>query len=164
MKTLLIVRHAKSSWQEVGLSDFDRPLNDRGKEDAPRMAQKLLDKKIKIDCFISSPAKRAQKTAKLFMKEYDTKKEELILVPSLYEASSKNFYAVIENFDDDCTTAAIFSHNPGITDFVNSLTEYSTDNMPTCAVFAVSIDIKKWKHFKEGRKSLLFFDFPKNPD
>lgn len=156
------MRHAKSSWQEVGLSDFDRPLNDRGKEDAPQMAKKLLDRKIKIDCFVSSPAKRAQKTAKLFMKEYDEKKEKLILVPSLYEASVRNFYAAVENFDDACDTVAIFSHNPGITEFVNSLTEYSTDNMPTCAVFAISIETTKWRHFEESNKSLLFFDFPKN--
>lgn len=156
------MRHAKSSWQEVGLSDFDRPLNDRGKEDAPQMAKKLLDRKIKIDCFVSSPAKRAQKTAKLFMKEYDEKKENLILVPSLYEASVRNFYAAVESFNDACDTVALFSHNPGITEFVNSLTEYSTDNMPTCAVFAISIDTKQWKYFKESDKSFLFFDFPKN--
>lgn len=156
------MRHAKSSWQEVGISDFDRPLNDRGKEDAPQMAKRLLDRKIKIDCFFSSPAKRAQKTAKLFMKEYDEKKEHLILVPSLYEASVEDFYAAIETFDDDCSVVAMFSHNPGITEFVNSLTEYFTDNMPTCGVFAVSIDTKKWRYFKESNKSLLFFDFPKN--
>ncbi len=156
------MRHAKSSWQEVGLSDFDRLLNNRGKEDAPQMARRLLDKKIKIDCFVSSPAKRAQKTAKLFIEEYDKKKGNLILIPSLYEASVRNFYAAIENFDDSCNIAAMFSHNPGITDFVNGLTDQSVDNMPTCAVFAVSIDIKKWKDFKEGKKSFLFFEFPKN--
>ncbi len=156
------MRHAKSSWGNPGLADFDRPLNDRGKEDAPKMAQKLLEEKIKIDCFVSSPAKRAQKTAKLFMKEYDEKKEKLILVTSLYEATVSNFYQAIENFDDDCESVAMFSHNPGVTDFVNSLTDYSTDNMPTCGVFAISIDTKKWKHFKESNKKFLFFDFPKN--
>lgn len=156
------MRHAKSSWQEVGLSDFDRPLNDRGKEDAPKMAERLLDKKIKIDCFVSSPAKRAQKTAKLFMKEYDDKKENLILVPALYEAAVSDFYGTVERLDDSCDSVAMFSHNPGITDFVNSLTGYSTDNMPTCGVFAVSIDTKKWRHFKESNKSFLFVDFPKN--
>ena len=162
MKTLLIVRHAKSSWGDLSLTDVDRPLNDRGKEDAPEMAKRLLDKKIKIDCFVSSPAKRAQKTAKLFMKEYDVKKDRLILVPALYEAAVSDFYKTVEHLDDSCNCVAIFSHNPGITDFVNSLTGYSTDNMPTCGVFAVSIDTKKWKDFKESEKNFLFFDYPKN--
>lgn len=162
MKTLLVVRHAKSSWANSGLSDFDRPLNDRGKEDAPKMAKRLLDKKIKIDCFVSSPAKRAQKTAKLFMKELAAKKEQLILAPILYEASVTNFYKAVESFDDNWDSVALFSHNPGITDFVNGLTGHSIDNMSTCGIFAVSVDIKKWKYFKESDKNLLFVDFPKN--
>ncbi len=162
MKTLVIVRHAKSSWSSPGLTDFERPLNDRGKEDAPKMAQKLLDKKIKIDFFISSPAKRAQKTAKLFMEVYDEQKKNLALVPSLYEASQKDFYNTIENVDSNFESIAVFSHNPGITDFVNSLTEYKIDNVPTCGVFVVAIKIKDWKDFKDSTKELLFFDFPKN--
>ena len=162
MKTLLVVRHAKSSWANAGLSDFDRPLNDRGKDDAPKMARRIIDKKIKIDCFVSSPAKRAQKTAKLFMKELDAKKEQLILTPILYEASVNDFYKAVETLDDSCDNVALFSHNPGITDFVNGLTETSIDNMPTCGVFAVSIDTKKWKNFKESNKHFLFADFPKN--
>ncbi len=156
------MRHAKSSWGDPSLSDFDRPLNDRGKEDAPKMAKRLLDKKIKIDCFVTSPAKRAQKTAKLFMKEFDAKKGQLILAPILYEASITDFYKAVEAFDDDWESVAMFSHNPGITDFANSLTGDSIDNMPTCGVSAVSIDTKKWKHFKESNKNLLFVDFPKN--
>ncbi len=162
MKTLLIVRHAKSSWDNLGLSDFERPLNDRGLKDAPKMAQRLLDKKIKIDGFVSSPAKRAKKTAKLFMKVYEGQKKKLILVPSLYEASLKDFYNAIETADNSNDNVALFSHNPGITDFVNNLTEYKVDNMPTCAVFAISINIKEWVDFKDSPKEFLFFDFPKS--
>lgn len=126
------------------------------------MAQRLLDKKIKIDGFVSSPAKRAKKTAKLFMKVYEGQKKKLILVPSLYEASLKDFYNAIETADNSNDNVALFSHNPGITDFVNNLTEYKVDNMPTCAVFAISINIKEWVDFKDSPKEFLFFDFPKS--
>ena len=77
MKQLLLIRHAKSDWNDASLSDFDRPLNNRGKTDAPVMAKRLLDKKVKIDLFISSPAKRAKKTASIFAKEYDIKKDKI---------------------------------------------------------------------------------------
>lgn len=162
MKTLLLIRHAKSSWDNLTLTDFDRPLNERGKEDAPQMAKRIRDKKIKIDLFVSSPAKRAKKTAKIFMEIYDENTKDLVLIPSLYEASVLNFYNAIEIIDDKNNSIALFSHNPGITEFSNSLTEYKIDNIPTCGVFAVSIQIKKWNEFKNADKELLFFDFPKN--
>jgi phosphohistidine phosphatase len=162
LKTLLLVRHAKSSWSDLSLSDFERPLNDRGKKDAPAMAESVKDKKIKIDCFVSSPAKRAKKTARIFMKAYNKDKKDLVLIPTLYEASVNDFYNAIERMDDKFDTVAVFSHNPGITDFVNSLTDYTVDNMPTCSVFAVSMQIKKWSDFETSSKELLFFDFPKN--
>src|SRR5205085_2735979 len=124
MKTLHLVRHAKSSWDDLQLSDFERPLNARGKKDAPAVAKKIKDKEgIKIDRFISSPAKRARKTASVFMKEFGLKNKEMVLLPSLYEASVNNFYDAVESMNDEDETVAVFSHNPGITDFVNTLTE-----------------------------------------
>lgn len=164
MKTLLLIRHAKSSWDNSILSDFERPLNERGKQDAPMMAKRIKEKKIKIDSFISSPAKRAKKTSEIFMKEYEQKEKKLILVPSLYEASENDFYHTIENLNDKEDTVALFSHNPGITDFINSLECSPVYNMPTCAVYALEIKIKHWKDFKEGTKKFLFFDSPKNQE
>ena len=161
MKHVLLVRHAKSSWDNADTVDFDRPLNDRGKEDAPKMAQRLLEKEVSIDAFISSPAKRAKKTASLFAKEYDLDKDEIILVPELYHPSSDVFYAAIAQAPDDAKSIAIFSHNPGITDFVNELTNARVDDMPTCAVFAVKADVKQWSQFKEAKKEFWFFDYPK---
>lgn len=162
MKTLLLVRHAKSSWDNLQLADFERPLNDRGKKDAPVMAEKVRGKNIKIERFISSPAKRAKKTASIFMDEYGMKEKELVLLPSLYEASVRNFYDAVENINDKDDTVAFFSHNPGITAFVNTLTEKNIDNMPTCGVFAIKIKTKKWEDFKKAEKEFLFFDYPKN--
>lgn len=163
MKFLLIIRHAKSSWDIGTLSDFERPLNDRGKKDAPEMAQRILDKKISIDAFISSPAKRAKKTAELFCQTYKRKEEEIIFISALYHADVPTFYNTIEQIDDQYNTVALFSHNPGITSFVNELTDaIRVDNMPTCAVFSVKINIEKWKEFKKATKEFLFLDYPKN--
>ena len=164
MKSLLIIRHAKSSWEVATIDDFDRPLNDRGKKEAPMMAKRLLDKKVKIDAFISSPAKRAKKTARLFAKEFDYKEEDIIYKTELYNASENVFYKVIENIEDSVDRIAIFAHNPGVTDFANSLTEMQIDNLPTSGVFAVKIDTPNWADIKEAKKEFWFFDYPKATD
>lgn len=161
MKHLLIIRHAKSSWNFLDMDDFDRPLNDRGNHDAPIMAGRLLKKGIKINAFISSPAVRALTTAAYFAKAYDIKQKHIVQVPTLYEAPSSVFYDVVTSLDNSINTAAIFSHNPGITDFANSLTSFNTDNLPTCGVFAIKAKIEKWKDFADVEKEFWFFDYPK---
>jgi phosphohistidine phosphatase len=161
LKTLLLIRHAKSSWDDAGLSDFERPLNDRGKKDAPAMAERLYERGIKIDAFITSPARRARKTAEQFARKYKKEKDDLVLRTELYMASDEAFNSVVEKLNDDLDCVAIFSHNPGITDFANGLTDARTDNIPTCGIFAVSIEAKKWNKFKEAKKKFLFFDYPK---
>lgn len=162
MKTIYLVRHAKSSWENTDVADFDRKLNERGLKDAPEMGKRLFKRIHHIDAFVSSPAKRAKKTCKLFCKEFDFKEDKITYVDSLYLASSKSFTEVISWFDDDIKNAAIFSHNPGVTDYANSLTnEVIIDNMPTCAIFAVQADIKHWRDFETAEKKFLFFDYPK---
>ncbi len=162
MKKLILVRHAKSAWDNPSLSDFERTLTERGKSDVSMMAKRLKEKSIKLDLFISSSAKRAKKTAKLFMKEFEKDSKELQLLPSLYEASVKDFYDAIESLDDKNKTVALFAHNPGITDFVNSLDCHPVYNMPTCAVYAIATNTKHWKEFRTAEKEFLFFDYPKN--
>ncbi|HEY8894994.1 MAG TPA: histidine phosphatase family protein [Niastella sp.] len=161
MKSVIIIRHAKSSWDNVGESDFDRPLNDRGKEDAPKMANRLLERKVSIDAFISSSAKRARKTAALFIKEFNGDKEDILLVPELYLAGPDAFYDAIAKAPPSAKTIALFGHNPGITEFANDLTDVRIDDMPTCAIFAVKADIKNWSEFKDAEKQYWFFDYPK---
>ena len=95
-KTLLLIRHAKSSWNDSSVSDFERPLNERGKKDAPIMANRLLEKKVKIDVFISSPAKRASRTATVFAKEYKRNKDDILYKTELYGAGEREFFDVIE--------------------------------------------------------------------
>ncbi len=162
MKTLLLIRHAKSSRDDLSLSDFDRTLTQRGKTDASIMAQRIINNSIKVDAYVSSPAKRAKKTAKIFMRAHKKDKKHLLLMPTLYEASVNIFYNVVANLDDKNDTIALFAHNPAITEFVNSLECSPIYNMPTCAVFALKIKTKHWKEFREAEKEFLFFDYPKN--
>jgi len=161
MKILLLVRHAKSDWGNPALEDFERPLNERGKKDAPAMAKRLLDKSINIDAIISSTAKRAAKTAKAFAEVYDLKKSRLQFNEELYMAGSASFAAVIESADDKFESIAVFSHNPGITGFANELTNARIDNIPTCGVFAIKINTDTWKNFRNAPKEFWFFDYPK---
>jgi phosphohistidine phosphatase len=162
MKSVLIIRHAKSSWDNFSLPDFDRPLNDRGKQDAPKMAKRLLEKEIDIDAFISSPAKRARKTATLFAVEFKRRKEDVILIPELYHPAPPAFYTAIAQAPKKAHCIAVFSHNPGITEFVNGLTDIRIDDMPTCAIFAIKVDISSWADFAAGSKTFWFFDYPKS--
>lgn len=161
MKELILVRHAKSDWGNPGLDDFDRPLNERGKRDAPAMAQRLLDKKISIDLIVSSPAKRAAKTAKAFAEAYGIKKSEILFLPELYLAPPSVFFKVLNGLDTKAKTVALFSHNEGITDFANQLSQARIDNIPTCGVFAVKVKADHWAAFQEAEKEFWFFDYPK---
>jgi len=161
MKTLLLVRHAKSSWDDVSVKDFDRPLNERGKKNAPEMAARLSKRNLQIDLLVSSPAKRAKTTAVLFSKQLNKDEDKIVFEKDLYHADPEAFYNVILKIDDDYDSVAIFSHNPGITDFANTLSEARVDNIPTCGIFAVNIETQKWSDFKEASKHFFFFDYPK---
>jgi phosphohistidine phosphatase len=161
MKTLLIIRHAKSSWDNALVKDIDRPLNERGKRDAPVMARRLLQKDIKIGLFVSSPARRARSTAELFIREFGRSEKEILFIPELYHAPVQGFNDTIARLDDRYDSAALFSHNPGITAFVNSLGAIRVDNMPTCGIFAVSSAAASWSGFAGTQAEFLFFDYPK---
>ena len=161
MKQLVIVRHAKSSWDFINKDDKDRPLNDRGNKDAPMMAKRLLKQKIDIDLFVSSTATRAFTTASYFANVYDVKAKHIIQEDNLYEAPAGAFYRVVTKLPDNAACVALFSHNPGITDFANSLTTTQIDDMPTCGIFAVKADIKSWSDFERAEKEFWFFDYPK---
>ncbi|HEY4061957.1 MAG TPA: histidine phosphatase family protein [Puia sp.] len=162
MKTLLIVRHAKSSWDNAAISDIDRPLNDRGRHDAPIMARRLIKAAARIDLLVSSPAKRARQTAESFAREFEKKEKTIRFIPELYHASVQTFKEVIAGLEDDYQCVALFSHNPGITAFVNTLTTVHLDNMPTCGVFAVTSPTERWEQFQTAGPVFWFFDYPKS--
>ncbi|MBX2922352.1 MAG: histidine phosphatase family protein [Chitinophagaceae bacterium] len=163
MRSVILIRHAKSSWDDIALSDFDRPLNERGKHEASLMAELMHKRKIPVDSFISSPAKRARKTAAYFAKQFGRDPKEIVLNESLYLAEVEVFYNVIEQTGNALHHLAIFAHNPGITHFVNTLTNtIQIDDMPTCSMFAVQADSSNWSDFRSVSKNFLFFDSPRN--
>jgi phosphohistidine phosphatase len=165
MKTVYLIRHAKSSWEEEGLSDFDRPLNERGKIDAPRMGKRLKEKDLSPDLLLTSPAKRAFSTAKRIADALGFPKEKIKTDRSLYHADEDEILNVIRALNDKNDCVVLFGHNPGLTDFVNTMNHdrnHFIDNIPTCGVVAFRFEIISWKQIDFGKGELLFYDFPKS--
>ncbi len=163
MKTLLLVRHAKSSWANIGQTDFDRPLNEKGIKDAEALGKKLFAKNILIDTFITSTAKRAYTTCKAFADAYNKNNAEIILIDKLYHAPPYVFYEVIKDLKNNMNNVAIFAHNPGITELASTITgSVKLIDMPTCGIYAVQANIDYWKDFATAKKDFLFFKYPKD--
>lgn len=164
MKTLYIIRHAKSSWADPIASDFERGLNDRGKRDAPKMGKRLKEKEIHPDVIISSPAKRALSTAKKISEVIKFEKHRINTEPKLYHAHEDTILSVVQGINDKHEIAMLFGHNPGLTDFVNSISgeEINIDNVPTCGIVAFSLPVESWKEVTWRSARLMFFDYPKS--
>lgn len=159
MKKLYLIRHAKSSWSDPSLSDFDRPLNKRGKRDAPIMAAWLKDHVVQIGHIISSPAKRAKRTAKVFAETFDI---EITYHESLYHADTAEIYSSIYAINDDHSSIAMFGHNPGFIYFANEFVGNSfIDNVPTCGIVGLTSSIDSWADFSPDVAKLEFFMYPK---
>ena len=158
MRKLILLRHAKSSWKDTSLDDFDRPLNRRGKKDAPIMADKLSMRKIKINLIISSPAKRTAETAKIFANILGYQSE-IIFNDKLYEASYKEILKVINLIDDKYQNVLLVCHNPGITDLANYISNYFIENISTSGIVGLSTN-NSWKNINENGCTLLFYDYP----
>lgn len=161
MKTLFLIRHAKSSWDHPGLRDFDRPLNERGQKDAPRMAQMLVKEGIKPDLLVSSPAKRALTTAIYFAETFDHKPDDVVREQSIYEAFPQEILRLISNLPNDAQTVMIFGHNPTFTEVANRFTEDFIDNVPTCGVVKIMSTAETWNTFYEGNAKITACYFPK---
>ncbi len=162
MKTLLILRHAKSDWGNFQLRDFDRELNERGFRDARLMGKKLHQRYIPIDTIISSTAQRAKQTAMLVQSEIGISDDKMQWSNELYHASAYVITEHVSVIDPAFNTVLIVCHNPGITHFVNNQCGFVTDNVPTCGLAAFEIDTDDWMQFSDAKKKLLFYDFPKN--
>jgi phosphohistidine phosphatase len=162
MKTLYLVRHAKSSWKFPNLDDFDRPLNKRGKRDAPVMGKFLKERKILPDIIISSPAARAKKTAKIIAKALSYPKTDINFKKEIYEASAVGLLKIAAMINDKISSAMLFGHNPGMTYLANMLANVRIDNIPTCGVVCIELDIPSWNKISEDCGKLIFFEYPKN--
>lgn len=164
MKTLYVMRHAKSSWADPLLPDFDRPLNERGKADAPEMGKRLKKKGIHPDLIISSPARRAFKTAQKVAKAIDYPKNKILTDKMLYLAGASAILAVVKETADTVNSLMIFGHNPGWTDFVNEMTGSHIDNIPTAGIAAIQFDVNSWEDIGKNKGKLLLFDYPKREE
>lgn len=162
MKTLYIIRHAKSSWDSSSKSDFDRPLNQRGKRDAPLMGSVLKHRGILPDLILSSPSKRAKKTALIIAEQIGYKEDDILFDENLYLASLDEILEIIQHVDSDIKTLFVVAHNPGMTDFVNHFCKEKISNLPTTGVFSMEFDVSDWKSIKSESAQNCFFDYPKN--
>ena len=162
MKTLTLVRHAKSSWKDHSLADRDRPLNKRGKRDAPEMGRRIAAAGIRPSLIVSSPTVRAWTTAKIIANEIGYPREFLQRDNGLYLASVNGILDVIVAQDPGFNNLMLVGHNPGFTDFANFLVPGLTNNMPTAGVVSVELDSDDWSLYDRPAAELLLYDFPKN--
>jgi phosphohistidine phosphatase len=142
-KTLILVRHAKSSWGEVDLHDMERPLADRGKRDAPMMGKRLAKQKVKPDLILSSPARRALTTAEIIANELGYKAKDIVVDERLYATEPEILLAVIGELGDKLQCVMIFGHNPELAELAHHLSS-EISQMPTCAVAEFTFESKSW--------------------
>lgn len=161
MKNLLLIRHAKSSWDEPVPSDRDRPLNARGKRDAPLMGALLRERGLKPDLIVCSPAVRARKTAKLIGKAVGYAPEDVRVDERVYLQGVSGLMDLVTSLADGFERIYLIGHNPDLTDLVNRLTDEDIANIPTCGIASVSFAVDSWGHIAPGAGRLLFFDYPK---
>ena len=161
MKKLWIVRHAKSSWSDFGLADHDRPLNERGKRDAPFMGKLIAEKYSVPTHLFTSTAKRARMTCKAFRKAMDIDKKFVSRHEELYHASIGDCLRVIHGINDEIEIAAIFGHNPTFTYLVEELTGQGPDNMSTCGCALITSEAEDWANFEDSPCQLEFYLYPK---
>lgn len=162
MKRLFIVRHAKSSWNSPHLSDFDRPLNKRGKRDLPDMASRFLETSYQVNLIISSPAERAWTTAKGFAETLQIPYDFFLDDERFYHANPSTLKEVISKVDDNIENLMIFGHNPGLTSLIGNLSDFNLFNLPTCAICGIEFPFESWKDILTTKGEKVLYDFPKS--
>lgn len=161
MKKLFLIRHAKSSWSDTTVSDFYRTLNKRGKKDAPFIASKLNEFGARPDVILSSPAKRAKKTAIFMADGVGFSKDLIVYDDKIYSASTQELLQVLKMVNDKTNELFLVGHNFAITDLAVSLTGEAIDNIPTSGIVAMECKIKKWSDIGTRCAKMLLFDYPK---
>jgi phosphohistidine phosphatase len=178
MKTLCLLRHAKSSWKYPELEDFERPLNRRGRKDAPLMGKILKDRlKFNFDLIVSSPASRATVTTRIIadvlhqpgdqisfsnlLYAASTQGDQISFSNLLYATSTQTLITFIKNIEDRVERLLLVGHNPELTSLANILTDYHVSNIPTCGLFGMELKISSWSKISEKCGKFLFFEYPK---
>jgi len=161
MRTLYLVRHAKSSWKHPELEDIDRPLSKRGRRDAPFMGRLLREMGVKPDRLLASQAKRAVKTAEAFAAELGYPKKDITQDDMLYGADAEGLLQVVRTLADGIQTVMLFGHNPGLLDVAILLTGGRLAKFPTAAVACLELDVASWSETGPAVATLRFFEYPK---
>jgi phosphohistidine phosphatase len=160
MKTLFLVRHAKSSWDDNTLPDKDRPLNDRGKRNAPRMGKRLAKRDVKADLILSSPASRALKTAEIIAKKLDYRRKDIVVDDRLYPGAADDLLHIIHELGDKLNRVMLVGHNPALAELAHHLSSDITD-MPTCAVAELTFNAKSWRDVGDATLATVALEYPK---
>ena len=162
MRYLTILRHAKSSWAQPDISDFDRPLNARGQRDAPMMAERLLERKCIPDSIVCSPAVRTRQTAELVRSGLGVSAQQVDFDERIYEASTGTLLALVEQWPEAHSHTMLIGHNPGLEGLGAALNHPHRHTLPTCAVLHLAIDADSWGQLQTAAISELFYDYPKS--
>lgn len=160
MKTLFLVRHAKSSWDDTSLPDRDRPLADRGRRDVAKMGKRLAKRNVKLDLIMSSPATRALATAEVIAKMLDFRRKEIVVNDRLYAYEMDDLLDVIQELGDKLKRVMLVGHNPELTELAHQLTSEITQ-MPTCAIAEFKFDVKSWSSIGKTKPAQVWLDYPR---
>jgi phosphohistidine phosphatase len=163
MKTLYLARHAKSDWKTIGQNDYDRPLNKRGREDAPVMAKRLIERNSIPEYIKSSSAVRTTQTSNLFLNEFVFPSSSLELIDNLYLADYDTIQDEIWKTADSISSLMIVAHNPGIEYAISHFINQMIERVPTCAIAKIEFPkAESWTDVQFRKGVLVFFDYPKN--
>lgn len=161
-KQLVICRHAKSSWDDASLSDVERPLNKRGRRDAPEMGRRLAERGLLPDLILASHATRAWTTAEAYADRLGYPPDRIQVDPGLYTATAASLLALVRALEPRLGRILLVGHNPECTAFANLLGNLDLDNLPTGGIIALEFHTRSWQEILPGQGQLLFVDFPKN--
>lgn len=163
MKNLILIRHAKSSWDDPDLGDLERPLNKRGKRDATTMGRRLRELSLMPDRILASPAKRAVKTAKLIAEELDYPKKRIEIREAAYMQGAAALAGLVAGLDDDWERVFLVGHNPDLTELANRLAGAGIDNVPTCGIVSIEFTQADWRDCAAQGGRLALFERPPKP-
>ena len=161
MLQLTLIRHAKSSWADPELNDFDRPLNKRGKKNAPLMGKIISKRGLVFDRIVSSPALRAISTARLIAEKLGYPEQDIQQREELYDASLHDLLDSVQALENESERTALVAHNPGLTDLCNHLSGESIANLPTCAVAVIEFDLDDWRAVHQDSGRLVLYEYPR---
>ena len=164
MKTVILIRHAKSSHEHAGMSDVERPLNGRGEREAPRMARRLAERGGAFDLLISSPANRARSTAGIFAEMLGASPSDSRIDDRLYSGMTSDILCVVHDLGPAMDRVLLFGHNPNVTEFVNAFQNVEILNVPTCGVVELSFNVESWSEVRPGEAVRMRFNYPKEDE